>query len=144
MKRFLVIWFVTVLLMDFAAAQISMRDGTYHQSFDGLAISGSANSWTDNLTLPGWYASKNVLPNAVTNYIANAGSLTTGSLYSYGATAAANRALGVLVSGTPGNIAFGLRLTNDTDLAQSNFFISLTGEQWRNANSTAQTLAFSY
>lgn len=144
MKLVPVILAAAVLLVDFAEAQISMSGGTYHQSFDTLASSGSVNGWTDNLTLPGWYASKNVLPNAVTNYIANAGSLPTGSLYSYGATAAVNRSLGVLVSGTPGNMAFGLRFTNDTALAQSNFLISFTGEQWRNANAAAQTLTFSY
>jgi endonuclease/exonuclease/phosphatase family metal-dependent hydrolase len=144
MKPFHAVLVATVLLMDFANAQISMSDGTYHQSFDLLADSGSANGWTDNATLPGWYASKSVSPNAVTNYIANAGSLTTGSLYSYGAAASANRALGVLVSGTPGNIAFGVRFTNDTASAQSNIVISFTGEQWRNANAAAQTLAFSY
>ncbi len=120
-----------------------MSGGTYSQNFDSLADSGNVNAWTDNSTLPGWYASKSVLPNAVTNYIANTGSLTTGSLYSYGSTASASRALGVLVSDTPGNIAFGLRFTNDTAFSQSNILISFTGEQWRNANAAAQTLAFS-
>ena len=144
MKRSCVILVAAILLVDSAQAQISMSGGTYHQSFDGLANSGSLNDWTDNLTLPGWYASKSVLPNAVTNYIANAGSLTTGSLYSFGATASVNRALGVLVSSTPGNLAFGLRFTNDTAFAQSNILVYFTGEQWRSANAAAQTLAFSY
>ena len=120
MKLVPVIFVAVVLQVDFAEAQISMSGGTYHQSFDGLANSGSTNNWTDNTTLPGWYAARSVSPSAITNYIANTGSLTTGSLYSFGATAAANRALGVLVSGTPGNIAFGLRFTNDTEFAQSN------------------------
>jgi endonuclease/exonuclease/phosphatase family metal-dependent hydrolase len=144
MKSFHAIFIAAVLLVDFADAQISMSGGTYHQGFDSLANSGSTNGWTDNSTLPGWYAAKSVLPGAITRYIANAGSLTTGSLYSYGATASANRALGVLVSGTAGNIAFGLRFTNDTASAQGNILISFTGEQWRNANAVAQTLAFSY
>lgn len=136
--------FAAALIANRAEAQIPMSGGAYSQNFDSLADSGNANGWTDNSTLPGWYAAKSVSPNAVTNYIANTGSLTTGSLYSYGATASANRALGVLVSGTPGNITFGLRLINDTASAQSNILISFTGEQWRNANAAAQTLAFSY
>jgi len=144
MRLRFVLFVVAVLPVSFVAAQISMSGGTYHQSFDGLAASGSVNGWTDNSTLPGWYAARSVLPGAVTNYIANAGSLTTGSLYSYGATASVNRALGVLVSDTSGNIAFGLRFTNDTDSAQSNLLISFAGEEWRNANRAAQTLAFSY
>ncbi len=121
-----------------------MSSGAYSQNFDSLASSGSANSWTDNFTLPGWYASKKVLPAVVTNYIASTGSLTTGALYSYGAAASANRAIGLLVSGTPGDMAFGVRFTNDTAFVQSNIVVSFTGEQWRNANASAQTLAFSY
>jgi endonuclease/exonuclease/phosphatase family metal-dependent hydrolase len=144
MKSFHAILATAVLLVDSAAAQISMSAGTYHQDFDSLAGSGSANMWTDNSTLVGWYASKSASSNTITNYIANAGSLNTGSLYSYGATGSANRALGVLVSGTTGNIAFGVRFTNDTASARSNIVISFTGEQWRNANVAAQTLAFSY
>ena len=144
MKSFRAILVAAVLLVDFANAQISMSGGTYHQSFDSLAGSGSANGWTDNSTLTGWYAAKKISPGAVTNYIANTGSLTTGSLYSYGAAASANRALGLLVSGTSGNMAFGLRFINDTASAQSNLLISFTGQQWRNANAAAQTLAFSY
>jgi hypothetical protein len=132
------------LRADFGNAQILMSGGPYSQDFDVLANSGGLNCWTDNTTLPGWYASKSVLPTAITNYIANAGSLTTGSLYSYGATVSADRALGVLVSGTPGNIAFGLRFTNDTVFAQSNSVVSFTGEQWRNANAAPLTLAFEY
>ena len=144
MKLLCFILVLAVLPVDFGIAQILMSGGAYSQSFNSLANSGSINRWTDNSTLPGWYGARSVLPNAVTNYIANAGSLTTGSLYSYGATASANRALGVLVSGTPGNIAFGLRFTNDTAFAQSNLLVSFTGEQWRNANAATQTLAFSY
>jgi endonuclease/exonuclease/phosphatase family metal-dependent hydrolase len=144
MKLLHAIFIAAVLPVDFAGAQVSMSAGTYHQGFDALAAGGTANLWTDNATLPGWYASKSISPSAVTNYIANAGSLATGSLYSYGATASADRALGVLVSGTPGNIAFGLCFTNDTDSAQSNIMVSFTGEQWRDANAAAQTLAFSF
>jgi hypothetical protein len=102
------------------------------------------NGWADNSTLSGWYAAKSASPNTIANYIANAGSLTTGSLYSYGAADSANRALGVLVSGTPGNIAFGVCFTNDIASAQSNILVSFIGEQWRNANTLAQTLTFSY
>jgi hypothetical protein len=129
---------------QFLCAQILMSGGTYSQNFDSLANSGSANTWTDDSTLPGWYASRQVSPNEIAAYRAANGGGTTGALYSFGASASANRALGCLVSGTPGSIAFGLRFTNDTAFAQSNILISFTGEQWRNANTLAQTLAFSY
>jgi hypothetical protein len=127
-----------------ASGQILISGGAYSQNFDTLANSGAANTWTDNSTLPGWYASKSVAPNAITSYRADDGSGNAGVLYSYGASSSANRALGCLVSGTPGNIAFGLRFTNDTASVQSNILVSFTGEQWRNANAVAQTLAFFY
>jgi endonuclease/exonuclease/phosphatase family metal-dependent hydrolase len=144
MKLLPAIFIAAVFSVALANAQIPLSGGTYRQSFDSLANTGSVNGWVDNFTLPGWYAARSASPNSVTNYIANAGSRTTGSLYSFGTTAAANRALGVLVSSTPGNLAFGLRFTNDTASAQSNLLISFTGEQWRTANAAAQTLTFSY
>ena len=129
---------------DTARAQILISGGTYSQNFDSLADSGTANTWTDNSTLPGWYASRQNTPNAITTYRVDNGSGNAGALYSYGVSSSANRALGCLVSGTPGNIAFGLRFTNDTASVQSNILISFTAEQWRNANTLAQTLAFFY
>ncbi len=133
-----------LLLAEFARAQIPMSAGSYAQSFDSLAASGSANVWTDNFTLSAWYVSKSASPNLVTNYLANAGSITTGSLYSFGASGSGNRALGLLVSSGVGNLALGLRFTNDTSSAQSNILISFTAEQWRSANTNAQALVFSY
>jgi endonuclease/exonuclease/phosphatase family metal-dependent hydrolase len=127
----------------FLCAQILMSGGTYPQNFDSLANSGSP-TWTDNSTLVGWYASKQVAPNVITAYRADNGNGNAGALYSYGATASMNRSLGCLESGTPGNIAYGLRFTNDTTFGQSNVMISFSAEQWRVANTLTQTLAFSY
>lgn len=122
-----------------------MSGGTYAQNFDSLATNGTANSWADNSTLPGWYASKSVAPNAIATYRADDGSGNAGALYSFGSSAATNRALGSIASGTPGNFAYGVRFANDTATAQTNFLISYTGEQWRNGgNTSAQMLEFSY
>ncbi|HKI69478.1 MAG TPA: hypothetical protein VKA67_07815, partial [Verrucomicrobiae bacterium] len=94
--------------------------------------------------LPGWYASKSLGGNTITEYRAGTGSDTVGGLYSFGDSGSPERALGSLASGTPGNIAFGVRLLNDTASPQTNFVISYTGEQWRVANATMQKLTFSY
>lgn len=51
-----------------ASAQILMSGGNYSQNFDSLGISDTGNPWTNNVTLPGWYASKSVAPNGITNY----------------------------------------------------------------------------
>lgn len=127
-----------------ASAQILMSGGTYSQNFDSLAGSGAAQ-WTDNVTLPGWYAFQSASPNVVTNYVAGTGSRNKGSLYSFGADGSADRAFGSVASGTPGDFAYGVCFTNDTSFAETNIVISFTGEQWRNGGSTnTQKLAFSY
>ena len=127
-----------------ATAQVAMSGGTYSQNFDSLANSGTL-AWTDNSTLPGWYASKTLGGTSVTTYRADNGSGNTGAIYSFGASGSTERALGSVASGTPGNFAYGVRFTNDTGLAQSNLAVSYTGEQWRNGgNTSAQKLAFSY
>jgi hypothetical protein len=129
------------------SAQVLMSGGMYSQNFDSLANSGSP-SWTDNVTLPGWYISKagGTSGNGpVTSYSAGTGSGTTGAIYNFGASGSAERALGSIASGTPGNFAYGVRFTNDTALTATNITISYTGEQWRNGGTTsAQKLAFSY
>src|SRR6185437_707643 len=131
-------------LVTATQAQVLLSGGTYSQNFDTLATSGTANSWTDNSTLSGWYADRSISP-PVTNYIASTGTSTTGSLFSYGSTTSPiDRALGSLASGTPGNLAYGVRLQNDTGNSLQDFTISYTGEQWRNANTNAQSLQFSY
>jgi endonuclease/exonuclease/phosphatase family metal-dependent hydrolase len=131
------------------SAQVLMSGGTYSQDFDSLANSvGQNTNWVDNLTLPGWYISKSVAPNAVTSYRVDSGASLTGAIYSYGtndANGITDRALGSVAAGTPGNFAYGIRFTNDTGSAQSNITVSYTGEQWRNGgNASAQKLAFSY
>lgn len=127
-----------------AAGQVLMSGGTYSQNFDSLANSGTSNPWTDNSTLSGWYVSKSVAPNSVTSYSAGNGTSGTGAIYSFGTPSATERALGSVASGTPGNFAYGVRFTNDTAFAQTNFTVSYTGEEWRAANVNTQKLAFAY
>jgi endonuclease/exonuclease/phosphatase family metal-dependent hydrolase len=129
-----------------APAQIFMSGGTYVQNFDALTNNSNPN-WTNNVTLPGWYASKSVSPGTVTNYTVGTGSGNGGGLYSFGDSGAGDRALGSVSSSGPGSLAYGVRLVNDTAAAQTNFTISFTGEQWRDASGSGavtNTLAFSY
>ncbi len=127
-----------------AFAQINMDSGSYSQNFDSL--SSSASFWTNNLTIPGWYASKGSAD--ATNYLAGTGTSTTGGLYSFGTNgthSASDRAFGSLASGGTATIAYGMRFTNNTGLIQSNITVSYTGEQWRDGGSlVAEKLAFSY
>jgi len=136
-----------------ANSQILLSSGlTYSQNFDTLAsVAASTVTWTDNTTLPGWYASK-ALPaptTAIPSYRVSGGEANNGSLWSFGTNSAfgvlTERALGSVGSGTPGTNAWGLRIQNDTASAVNNVLISYTGEQWRNGgNAAAQTMPFSY
>jgi endonuclease/exonuclease/phosphatase family metal-dependent hydrolase len=123
------------------AAQILLSAGSYHQNFDSL---GGANAgWTNNVTLSGWYASKG--GGNATNFFAGNGGSTAGGIYSFGVSgvgSSVDRAFGSLGASSI-NYAYGLRLTNDTSVAQTGFTISYTGEQWR-SGSTANPHALSF
>lgn len=132
-----------------ASAQVPLSGGTYLQNFDGLPSAVGNNTWENNTTLLGWYAASQgqaASQAGYTNIIGNNGSLNTGALYSYtNAAAPSDRALGSASSGTPANIAYGVRFVNDTGVPLTNFTVSYTGEQFRNGgNATPQPLAFSY
>jgi endonuclease/exonuclease/phosphatase family metal-dependent hydrolase len=127
-----------------AAAQILFSSGNYSNNFDALGSTGGP--WTNNVTLPGWYAAKGGAD--ATNYLAGAGASATGGLYSFGTNGAhpnSDRALGSLASGSANPVAFGVRFVNDTAAAVSNLTISCAGEQWRSGSTaTPQTLAFAW
>jgi len=56
-----------------------------------------------------------------------------------------DRALGSLASVSSGTIAYGICITNTNPYATiHSLTVTYTGEQWRAANSSAQTLASSY
>jgi endonuclease/exonuclease/phosphatase family metal-dependent hydrolase len=146
-KSFLINISSVLLVARPVAAQIALSDGTYAQNFDSLAASGASIGWTNNVTLPGWYASKGNLE--AVSYIASTGSAANGSFYSFGAAGvnpASDRAFGSIAASST-NYAYGVRFTNDTALTATNFQVSFSAEQWRNANGTGavtNTLAFSY
>jgi predicted extracellular nuclease len=129
---------------------------TYSQAFDGLALSGSSISWTNDLTLPGWFLFRqpSSSPVAITAYDAGNGSASSGSFYSYGSTGSSDRALGGLGSGgayfgspSSGSLAgwLALALTNTTGLPIASLNLSFSGEQWRNGgNSGAQSMLLQY
>jgi predicted extracellular nuclease len=115
------------------------------QNFDTLATSGTTNTWTDDSTLLGWYSQFSLQPSNPTVYIANAGSTNNGAIYSFGTGTSTERALGSVASGTPGNIFYALKLTNNTGSTITSLDINYIGEQWRNGgNTSAQQLDFQY
>lgn len=114
--------------------------GAYTQCFDTLASSGSAG-WTNDLTLPGWQAFRNSSV-AVTGYTASAGADTAGKFYSFGASTSSERALGLIGSGATEKFYWGVVLRNNSDETVTNLLVQYAGEQWRNANTAAQSIVF--
>lgn len=129
-----------------AAAQVSLTTlgSAYTQNFDTLPATGSA-TWVNNPAgaLLGWYS---VRTGTGTTIAADTGTSTGGNLYSYGAAAVAERALGTIGSGnaTAGSFFHGVRLLNNTGSTINSLTVTYTGEQWRNSAAAAHTAAFSY
>src|SRR5439155_22714514 len=115
------VFVLATLIVQSTRAQIPMSKGIYAENFDSLSsLVGASIPWTNNVTLPRWYASKTVAPTAVTNYNAGTGSSTTGSLYSFGSGGSTERAIGSLASSTTGDFAYGIRFVNDTGFNRTN------------------------
>ena len=128
-----------------AHAVLAFTGVPYTQNFDTLLTSGTNNTWSDNVTIPGWYA----------NRVSYRGDYTGGSgaLHSMGETSGAQlteRALGSIGSGTANNINYGFALRNDTGETLTAFTLTYVGEQWRVGPSTTtstpveNTLSFSW
>lgn len=107
-----------------AHAQVSLTGGTYNQSFDTLANTGTSAS------LPAGWLMSETGANANTTYTAGNGSGNSGDSYSFGTTGSSDRALGGLFSSNL-NPTFGACFVNNTGAALDHFDIAYTGEQWR-------------
>lgn len=146
------------------------------QNFDSLATTGTG-SWTNSATLPGLYMYYSTAFNAGSGRVTGGIDSPTGSwtapsqyltsptantgsrMWSYGASGSSDRALGTLAGSTetvnPGDWFYALVLRNNTGATLTEFTLSYTGEQWRQAGintsgslsglpSPAQKLGFSY
>ncbi len=115
-------------------AQISITslNTPFSENFDSLASTGTTFAYTNNVTLTGWYHAESGTAQA--NYTVGTGSANGGTIYSYGVAgtnALAERAFGELGSGTPGDIAIGVRIKNNTGSAINQLTVQYTGEEWR-------------
>ena len=125
--------------------QVSLTNGapTYTQDFNSLANTGATATWTDNVTLLGWYAAQTsgTFPGT---YRIDSGSSTTGAIYSFGLTSASDRCLGALGSGTPATQYYGVRIKNNGTTTITSLALSYTGEQWRYGTNAAQSDTIQY
>jgi hypothetical protein len=123
--------------------QVNLSEA-YTQNFDTLARTGtSANPWSNNTTLPGWYAYQNSVGD-MSFYNAN----NPAQLASFGGEGALDRALGSgLNFGSGDAVNFGVRFINGNSTNIGSFTVSFEGEQWYKWNSSpgpADSLVFSY
>lgn len=121
-------------------AAVVYTGGTYTQDFNTLAVgpTGNTNPWTDDGTIPGWYALDGTSPTAT--YEAQNGIDAHHFLTSAGATGSPERALGAM-SWNPQH-TWGVCLTNSTGGPLDSFTLTYTGEEWRDQGT--QDLPFSY
>src|SRR5438552_2395123 len=108
-----------------------------------------SNSTSPSAVLPaGWYLTELGTGAAADGlYVVGTGSSNGGGAYSFGASAAVDRALGSLGSGTVTPIHYGAQFTNNTRSVITAITISYTGEMWRRGTATAtagEGLTFAY
>lgn len=154
-RKFFAAAFLPLFLLGAARAQISYAGGTYSQDFNTLpasgtfALSGPGPIALDTAPisatgLAGWSLAKNTGSGTNALFLVGSGTATNGSAYSFGATSAADRALGSLGSGSMAS-RFGVVFTNNTGATISQFTLNYTGEQWRHGGATTPNkLTFSY
>ncbi len=152
---------IAVVASNASANQVALG-GTYLQDFNTLPASGSL-TWTDNSTLPGWYANLTNGQVSVGNMVATApgtvSAVTTGAagtggtLNSLGASGSSNRAFG----GTPSSYTTGstaaqlsssksvnvvLRLKNSTGGVMTGMKVAYDTVASTTASSNAVALAY--
>lgn len=137
------------LLAPSARAQVSYNAAgdTYSQNFDNVSVSnsGTAGSWTDNSTIPGWYQAQTGTNPKPTIITVDNGSSNAGGLHLFGTdapTTPGEYALGSIASGTA-IPTFGVRFTNNTGQSLTSFSLGYTGEEWR-SGTNPNTLTFAY
>jgi hypothetical protein len=126
--RKLYVFFLGVMGITWSAtqAQISLTTptGPYNQDFNTLVASGTSS------TLPTGWLFIETGTNANTAFTAGTGSSGTGDTYSFGTGTNAERAFGILQSGSllP---TIGAFFTNNTGASIATITVTYTGEQWR-------------
>ncbi len=143
----------SMCLASYAHAGPIAFSGSYTQTFDTLATSGTSNAWLQGSTLEGWYLYTGANAD-ISAYQGANGSTNSGAFYSFGATGSSERALGGTASGaayfgSPATAAvagyIALAAVNATGAAVNSLNISFNGEQWRNGgNTSAQAMLMQY
>lgn len=140
----------------FTSISISSIETPYTQDFDGLgsvtiseAISGTVGEAAKlgaitSSSLNGWYATKIAGTGSIaTELSASSGSGVSGYVYNFGASAASDRALGLLASNS-NTMSIGALIKNDSAQAMTGLKFSFTAEFWKSSTTAQNTLTFEY
>lgn len=128
---------------------ISQFNQIYTETFDSLGYDYSSSVYSFQTLPRGWYAHE-IGSNADNTYKVAAGEFAGGTIYSFGDTASAERALGSVGSGSVSTSHYGSAWINMTGDTITTLEVRYIGEQWRqgrpgNARATGpDTLHFSF
>ena len=126
-----------------ASAQKNLSVGNPVTETFNTLLTGNVNL-TNNVTIPGVYATRTI-GNADPNTLdANNGDFVTAGLFNMGTTGALDRALGSKAAPITGTNYFGVRLVNSGATTISSITVQYTGETWRHGTGLAETLTFEY
>jgi len=142
---FLMLTILCLFSSPVSYAQIEMKQtGSHFQDFNSLSKTGSANTWVDNLTIPGWYW-KCSNPDAPTTYYSDDGTDTYKGKRCYGTTNDSDRAIGGLCNSTYSKYNYGVKLYNSSSSSISELIVNYTGEQWKvSSDNSLQQIKFYY
>ncbi len=131
----------TILTFNVAGQTPIGFTGTYADNFDSLGATGTnyPAGWTGVR-----YGGSGTL-GATLDPAVSTGSSAGGGIYNVGAAADADRALGVVASGST-IPRFGLQLVNNSGLTIDQISLSADSEQWRTGNNSSvnETVTFEY
>lgn len=124
---FIMAFFAMLTTMPTLKGQVIVTNilQTYEQDFDSFGTNNVV--WTDNVTLPGWYAAQFSGP--VTNLPPNDGSTSMQTVFNYGTVDELDRALGSFESFNSASF-YGVRFTNNSSSTLTSITVNYIGEQW--------------
>lgn len=138
-KLILSFLFGGMIMLSNAQVVISSVASPYTQNFDALS-NDTTFTTTHSMAITGWAIFERGTGTAVDQmYKVDRGTHNNGETYSYGDSAATDRALGSLASAS--NLpSFGVGFLNSTGASITTFNVSYKGEQWRSGDTSASSL----
>lgn len=130
---------IVILILSFSLpAQVAVPTGSYFQNFGVTDI----NSWTNNVTYPGWYMAGTFQSHLD---ITAAPPSNTGGFYTYECNGNNDQKIGSRASGGSGTLRYGVVLQNTTGSAVSHVRVTYKGYQLSLAqNGNTNVIAFDY